>query len=70
MILDAYLNALPLSEIILDGMPCLAVKHLKPLMKVEAVILVTRLRCTALVAQHVYKYNHVFEVPAVSDVLT
>lgn len=68
--LDARLNVLPLSDIILDGMPHLAEKRLKLLRKVSAVMSVTKSRCTARVVQHVYRHNHTLEVSDVSAVFT
>ena len=66
LILDADLKVFPLLEITLDGMPRLAAKRLKLLRKVMAVMSVNKSRCTALVAQHAYKWNHTIEVrPAV-----
>ncbi len=50
---DVALNVFALSEIILAGVPRLAVKRLKLLMKVSAVMSWTRSRWTALVEQHV-----------------
>ena len=68
--LGCRLERFPLSEITLDGTPRLAAKRLKLLRKVVAVMSVTKSRCTALVAQHVYKHNHTFEVPPASGVFT
>ena len=70
MSLDASLNVLPLSDITLDGTPHLAAKRLKLLRKVLVVMSVTMSRCTARIAQHVYKHSHTLEVSDVSAVLT
>ena len=62
-ILEAALNVLVLSEIIMDGMPRQAEKRLKLLMKAVVVKSMTKSRWTALVEEHVYKHNHTFNVP-------
>ena len=67
MSLAADLNVLLLSEITLGGKPRLDTKLR---MKVSAVISVTKSRCTALVAQHVYRHSQTFDASAVSDVFT
>ena len=56
MILDADTKVLPLLEIALATTPSLATNHLKLLLKVLAVMSVTRSRRTALVVQHVHMY--------------
>lgn len=48
-----FSDDLLMSEITFDGMPHLAAKCPKLLMKVSAVMSVTKSRCTARVAQHV-----------------
>jgi hypothetical protein len=64
MITAADLKVLALSEIIRDGVPCLAVNRLKLLRKVSALRSGTKSRWTALVVQHVYRHSHTFVVPA------
>ena len=59
MCLAAELKVLPLSEITLDSRSRLDAK----LLMVSAVILVTRSRCTTLVAQRVYRHSQTFNVP-------
>ena len=64
---EADLNVLPLSEITFTGIPRLAVKHLKLLMKVKALRSGTKSTCTALVAQQVYKHNQTLPPSTVVD---
>lgn len=70
MSLAASLNVLPLSDITLDGTPRLAEKRLKLLRKVSVVMSVTKSRCTARVAQQVYKHSHTLEVSDALAVFT
>ena len=59
-----------LSEILLEGVPRLAVNRLKLRMKVGVLESETSSRCTALVVQHVYRHSHTLEVLLWLDVFT
>ena len=69
MFFKADLNVFPLSEMTYTGIPCLAVKHLKLLMKVTAFRSGTKSVYTALVTQHVYKCNQTFFPPTMTGCL-
>ena len=69
-VVTADLKVFALSDIILEGTPLLAVKRLKLLRKLVAVMSGTKSRSTALIAQHVYRHSHTVVVPSTFNDLT